>query len=421
VTLGRLRDWSGTVLDDRFEVERRAGSGGMGTVYRGRDLSTGQSVAIKFVSIVKGDRRVRFAREVELLASIEHPSIVRYIGDGEVEGQPFLVTEWLEGRSLGAQAREVGFTLAESVDVIWQLATALGHVHRAGIIHRDIKPSNVIFGAPVPGRVILIDFGIARSVDDMALTQMGHLVGTPGYFSPEQARGEPRLDARTDVFALGCLATLLMTGRSAYRGGSTASARMRVLLEQPAPLAHGCPEATPRLRAVIDEMLARDPADRLSDGDAVAAAIEALGPIPDGPRRRWNPDQDYTRLMPLSEIPTAIDRPEAASSPFLVTASPDEGEDDHADAAARLVAIGPGVEVTAIGRQCLVVRVLGEGSLARLGQVAAEMRRRLPGWPIIGALELESLDWAIGRLTVALVGAALEPDLPATLLLKDFD
>ena len=121
----------------------------MGTVYRARDLATGAPVAVKFMNPLAGDRRVRFAREVSLLASIRHPGIVHYLADGELEGQPYLVTEWIAGGSLATHLVGAGVSLREAVDIIRQLAGALGHVHRLGLIHRDLKPSNVLLP---PGR-----------------------------------------------------------------------------------------------------------------------------------------------------------------------------------------------------------------------------------------------------------------------------
>ena len=431
-----MRDWSGVLLDGRFDVEAPAGSGGMGTVYRGVDRTSGEPIAVKFVTVMERDRRQRFAREVALLASIRHPGVVRYIGDGEVEGQPFLVTEWVEGRALGRAMRAAGFTPAGAVDIVRQLAVALGHVHRAGVIHRDLKPSNVIVSEEDWPRATLIDFGIARSVDDMALTRMGQLVGTPGYFSPEQARGEPRLDARTDVFALGCLAYLLLTGRSAYRAGVPSIARMRVLFEDPPPLAVSCPELPEALGAVVARMLARDGAARLPDGQAVVEALAAVPPVPDEPRRRWMGDEDITNIAEgtpgdrMTERITVVDRPNLDDTerdsaagggwPFLVTASPDDEFTGYSETAATLAAEVPDVEVEPVGRQCLVVRLVGDHAGTRLVSVAAAVRSAIPDWPIIGASGFDSLEWAIKRLTVALVAAALAgPDEPAPLVLKE--
>jgi serine/threonine protein kinase len=414
-----LRDWSGTSLQGRFEVERRVGKGGMGTVYRAQDLDTGKPVAVKFMTPLADDRRVRFAREVVLLASIRHPGIVHYLADGEIEGQPYLITEWIDGGSLAAQLCGPGVNLAEAVDVVGQLAGALGHVHRLGLIHRDLKPSNVLMP---PGRVVLIDFGLAKSVDDLALTRMGQLVGTPGYYSPEQARGEPHLDARTDVFALGCLAYLMIAGRSAFRGGSAAVARMRVLFEAPAPLQVVRPDAPAALRGLVERMLAREPGDRPAGADEILADLAALGPMPEAPRRVWAGDADITHVadQPPSDIPTVVDRPDgpvtATDWPFLVTASPDEDFTDYASAAERLAERMPDTEVVALGRQCLIVRMRDAN---RLADVAALVRSALADWPVVGASGLDSLEWAIDRLGVALIAAALAPPgEPAALVLR---
>jgi len=392
----------------------------MGTVYRAHDRAAGVPVAVKFMIPLSEDRRTRFAREVALLATIRNPGIVRFLADGEIAGQPYLVTEWVDGGSLAAHLRTTGCTLREAVEVIRQLAAALGHVHRLGLIHRDLKPSNVLMPA---GGVVLIDFGLARSIDDLALTRMGQLVGTPGYYSPEQARGDPHLDARTDVFALGCLAYLLVTGRSAFRGGSAAVARMRVLFEDPAPLELLRPEAPPALRAVIERMLEREPERRPSDGEAVLEELAAIGEVPDGPPLTWAGDIDMTDVVdtPRSDIPTAIDRPGAGETiaedwPFLVTASPDDGFTDYAAAAERLAGQLPDVEVVALGRQCLVVRMHEPD---RLAEVAAAVRSLLVDWPLVGASGLHSLEWAIDRLGAALIAVALAPpDQPAAFVLR---
>ncbi|HEU5055134.1 MAG TPA: serine/threonine-protein kinase, partial [Kofleriaceae bacterium] len=290
-----------------------------------------------------------------------------------------------------------------------------------GLIHRDLKPSNVLLP---PGRVVLIDFGLARSVDDLALTRMGQLVGTPGYYSPEQARGEPHLDARTDVFALGCLAYLMVAGRSAFRGGSAAVARMRVLFEDPAPLEVVRPDAPEPLRALIMRMLAREPEARPAGGDEVLAELAALGPMPEGPRRAWEGDGDITQVAetPRSDIPTVVDRPEgsrsasAAEWSFVLTASPDETFTDYAAAAADLAARVPGVEVQALGQQCLVVRTPDPD---RLAEVAEAVREVLVDWPVVGASGLDALEWAIERLGVSLIAAGLAPPgEPAALVLR---
>jgi serine/threonine protein kinase len=416
---GVLRDWAGTSLEGRFEVEARVGKGGMGTVYRARDLATGEPVAVKFMNPLAGDRRVRFAREVSLLASIRHPGIVHYLADGELEGQPYLVTEWIEGGSLALHLSATGVSLREAVDIIGELAGALGHVHRLGLIHRDLKPSNVLLP---PGRVVLIDFGLARSVDDLALTRMGQLVGTPGYYSPEQARGDPHLDARTDVFALGCLAYLMVAGRSAFRGGSAAVARMRVLFEDPAPLDVMCPDAPEPLRALVWRMLARDPDARPADGDQVVAELARLAPVADGPRRIWAGDVDVTHVAgtPGSEAPTLVDRPEGTPTisewSFVLTASPDDSFTDYAAAAADLAARLPDLEVVALGGQCLIVKMPESD---RLAEVASAVRAVLVDWPVVGASGLDALEWAIERLGVSLIAAGLAPPgEPAAFVLR---
>src|SRR5436190_1551288 len=194
------------VIDDRFTLEQLAGFGGMGHVYRARDQLSGSCVAVKVMHDAERLELGRFAREGQILATLSHPGIVRYIDSGiTAEGEPYLVMEWLSGDTLAAHLQQLPLTLAETCALGRRVASALSAVHRRGVVHRDIKPSNLFLRGGAVDKAVLIDFGMARRpLADPKLTVTGTMLGTPGYISPEQVYNVPNLDGRSDLFSLGC-------------------------------------------------------------------------------------------------------------------------------------------------------------------------------------------------------------------------
>ncbi len=189
----------------RFAIEGEAGRGGMGTVFRARDAASGERVALKLLRDLSADDAERFARESAVLAELRHPAIVRYIAHGITgSGQPYLAMQWLEGETLAQRLARGPLPPADAAVLLLRAAEGLAHAHERRVLHRDIKPSNLFLEAGDPARAMLVDFGVARWIDDRhPITTTGALVGTPGYMAPEQARGSRELDPRTDVFALG--------------------------------------------------------------------------------------------------------------------------------------------------------------------------------------------------------------------------
>jgi hypothetical protein len=282
----------GATFSGRFRVEARAGAGGMGTVYRATDLTNHSVVALKMIDDA-GLARDRFQREVGMLRELTHPGIVRYVDHGiDTTAGFYLVMEWVEGRSLANVLDTEGLSVAEAVTLLGGVADAVAAAHRLGMVHRDLKPDNIMLEGS-EARVRVIDFGIARRLREAnSLTRTGTMVGTPGYVAPEQARGDAHVDQRVDVFALGCVLYECLTGRAAYAGQSLMARLAKVLLGAPPTLEDRCPEAPPELATLLGHMLALNPAARLKDAGEVAAALAAIGPIADGPRRPCTMQQD---------------------------------------------------------------------------------------------------------------------------------
>ncbi|MBI4703692.1 MAG: serine/threonine protein kinase [Deltaproteobacteria bacterium] len=192
---------AGVVVAGRFELERIAGAGGMGTVWRARDRVTGRAVAVKLAPASSRDLAERFEREAEVLCQLDHPALVGYVAHGTLGAELFLAMEWLEGEDLSQRLERQPLTAAESLALALRLADALGHAHGRGVVHRDVKPSNVLLVGGAVGAATLLDFGIARGsgLGRRVVTRAGCLVGTPGYMAPEQARGDWRSTPAADV------------------------------------------------------------------------------------------------------------------------------------------------------------------------------------------------------------------------------
>ncbi|WP_437313394.1 protein kinase domain-containing protein [Sorangium sp. So ce385] len=269
---------AGDVVEDRFEIERLAGSGGMGDVYRARDLVSGQAVALKVLQGASATDLRRFAREAEALVTLRLPGVVQYVAHGVTgAGQPYLAMEWLDGVTLEERLAAAPLTLAESVALAACVATTLGAVHRLGVVHRDLKPSNLMLVGGAVERVTLLDFGIARDLRlAQTVTSPGAVLGTPGYMAPEQARGESPVDARADVFALGCVLFQCLAGRPPFLGNGALALLMKVVLEEPPRLQELRGDIPEPLEGLVTRMLAKAAGERPRDGAAVAAELAAV-------------------------------------------------------------------------------------------------------------------------------------------------
>jgi eukaryotic-like serine/threonine-protein kinase len=275
------------VLHGRYEVGELIGSGATADVHRGRDLSTGRLVAIKVLRTSLAQDQpflAGFRREVRAATGLRHPAIVAVydtgfedIDTGSAVGMvrvPFIVMEHIAGQSLRALLRIRRLTLAESLQYQLGVLSALEASHRVGLVHRDVKPANVM--VTPEGAVKLVDFGIARALDDpdQTSTLAGVLLGTPTYLSPEQARGEIA-DARSDLYSAGCLLFELLTGRPPFVGMDPVSVVYQHVHEEPTR----ANTSIPALDDVLMKSLAKAPQDRFQDarsfGEALLAAAIA--------------------------------------------------------------------------------------------------------------------------------------------------
>src|SRR5262245_28910759 len=196
----------GELIAERFVLEQLSSVGGMGAVFKARDQLSGDQVAVKVLRDPGGGHDQRFLREAALLAELRHPAIVRHVAHGRtLGGDLYLAMEWLHGEDLARRLARGALPAAEAVALARRAADALALPHARGGLHRDLKPANLFLEDGKPERVKVLDFGIARAAASLAETHTGTIMGTPGYTAPEQARGSRDLDARADVFALGCV------------------------------------------------------------------------------------------------------------------------------------------------------------------------------------------------------------------------
>lgn len=266
------------LIGGRFALQHEAGHGGMGTVYAATDIATGEVVAVKLLRSPSSEHAARFQREAQALASLSHRCIVGYRAHGEsANGTPYLAMEWLQGEDLSRRLARGALPLDLALHLVRDIAEALGQAHRAGLLHRDIKPSNVFL---VNGDVRcpkLLDFGIARSLGHgETLTHTGALIGTPQYMSPEQARATRALDPRSDVFSLGCLLFECVAGRPVYLADHVVVLLSRLTLEDAPRLSAYVADLPAPVDTLVGRMLARNPALRPADGDAVVTEIATL-------------------------------------------------------------------------------------------------------------------------------------------------
>jgi serine/threonine protein kinase len=270
----------GRVIQERYVVEELVGSGGMGSVYRGRHQVINRSVALKFLAPKHArddNSRQRFLREARAVNRVQHEHIIDVSDFGETEdGLVYMVMEFLSGRTLAEDIAQGAMSLTRACRISLQLSLALGRAHELGVIHRDIKPANVflIRKGHQTDFVKLLDFGLARAQDDVALTKSNLLFGTPEYMAPEQASNAP-VGSRADLYAVGCVMFEMITGRLPFEGAPTGLIYKHVYEPPPRPKQLR-PELPISLETLVLRLLHKDPARRPASAYEVADEITRI-------------------------------------------------------------------------------------------------------------------------------------------------
>lgn len=259
----------------RYEIKSELGRGGMATVYLGYDPRFRREVAIKVLPrefLHDPTFRVRFEREAQTIAALEHPAIVPVYDYGEEAGQPYLVMRYLPGGTLSTRLEQSRVSPAESIRILNCLAPALDEAHRQGIIHRDLKPDNILFDQHETPYIT--DFGIAKlSREGVTITTGQVIIGTPAYMSPEQARGESVIDGRSDLYALGIIVFQMLTGQLPFKANTPIGLVLKHITEPVPNILELQPELPPGCNTVMVRALAKEPDQRYSTATALAAAL----------------------------------------------------------------------------------------------------------------------------------------------------
>jgi predicted Ser/Thr protein kinase len=256
---------------DRYRVRERLGQGGMGALFLALDPAIDRLVAIKVLRVDNPDVRERFQREARLAARLQHPNIVTVYDVGEHDGQPFIAMEYIPGETLAELIRRrAPLDTRQRVEMVIEICSGLAFAHKHGIVHRDIKPANLIVSRD-SNILKILDFGIARA-GESGLTQVGMVIGTPNYMSPEQVRGDA-IDQRSDIFAVGLVLYELLVYRQAFEAETQPAVLMKILSDQPAPLAMLDPLVDAGVAQVVYKALAKNPADRYQDLGAMKADL----------------------------------------------------------------------------------------------------------------------------------------------------
>ena len=263
-----------------YQLLEKLGAGGMGVVYKARDVTTGRPVAIKTLTPIEDPEFLaRFRREGQAQARLDHPNLVRVHSWGERNQRPYLVMDFVEGKDLQELLREGRFEAREAARITRDVASAVAHLHQTGVLHRDLKPSNILIDQQ--GRPRLVDFGVARLEGAETLTRTGDILGTPAFMSPEQALGEREsIGPKTDVYSLCAVLYNLLTGSAPFRGASAVTMLTKVVQEEPPPPRVVAGDIPEDLEAICLRGMSKDPNERFT----AAALAEVLDRFLSGER-----------------------------------------------------------------------------------------------------------------------------------------
>ncbi len=292
-----------------YKILEKLGEGGMGEVYLAEDTKLHRQVALKFLPlqyVSDKDFKVRFKREAQAAAALNHPNIITIHEVAEYENRPYIAMEYVEGVLLKDLIAEKKLSIGKIIDIAMQICEGLAKAHQQGIVHRDIKPQNILIDKD--GRVRILDFGLAKLKRDVMLTQPGLTVGTVAYMSPEQAQGE-EVERRSDVFSFGVVLYEMITGQLPFKGEHEAAIINSIVNETPEPLARYKANVPEELQRMVDKSLAKDKEERYQHADDLLADL-----------RREKKSLEYVKT---TQIPpeVVVPKPKKKLLPFLVPAS----------------------------------------------------------------------------------------------------
>ncbi|MCH8028101.1 MAG: protein kinase [candidate division Zixibacteria bacterium] len=259
-----------------YEIISKIGAGGMGEVYLANDTKLDRKVALKFLSVhLSQDEtsRARFTREAKAAAKLDHPNIVPVHEVGEYQGRPFFAMAHIEGQSLRDVIRQGKLTVSGALDLCMQICEGLNEAHNAGIVHRDIKPGNIIIDTKNKPRIV--DFGLATISGEEKLTKTGSTLGTVGYMSPEQVRGD-KVDRRSDLFSIGVVLYELLSGMNPFKADSEAATTHAITQVNPQPLARFNRDVPEELQRIVDKALTKDVSLRYQHADGMLSDLKRL-------------------------------------------------------------------------------------------------------------------------------------------------
>jgi eukaryotic-like serine/threonine-protein kinase len=278
-------------LSGSYTLQRELGGGGMSRVFVAADAALGRQIVIKVLApeLAEGLSADRFKREIQVAARLQHPNIVPLLAAGEADGLPYYTMPLVEGESLRARLAKSGeLPVRDAVALLRDVARALSYAHAHGVVHRDVKPDNVLLGADY---AVVTDFGVAKAISEAraaqqssTLTGLGTALGTPAYMAPEQATGDPSMDHRADIYALGILAYELLAGEPPFTGRSMQAVLAAHATEQPVPIATRRPAIPQALAELVMRCLEKRPADRPQTTDEVVRALDAIATSLSGER-----------------------------------------------------------------------------------------------------------------------------------------
>ena len=359
----------GRVLADRYHILKPIGEGGMGRVYLGEHVKMNRQCAIKVMSpalVNDHESAARFAREASNAARIIHPNVAAVFDYGESDGIVYLVMEFVDGEPLSdLLVREAPFTVERALDLTAQIADGLGAAHELGIIHRDLKPDNILVTRTRTGREIakVVDFGIAKAIQESAgdaLTRTGLVIGTPEFMSPEQLLGDP-IDARSDLYALGCILHLMLAAKPPFDAMSREQMIKRRLSEDAQPIQSVDPLIPLQVSAIVARLLARSAKDRFASAadlhDAIAATRVRRSALGNSMPKNFRP-------TPRSAPTVAFLHATQATTEVTVVPTPSPPR--------RALFVVGGVIVVALGIGLVGVQRRNAAEVARLGQVARD-------------------------------------------------